>query len=416
MIKKIPIDKVKPGMVVSKLDKHGINFNYYGTPIPDESVIEYLKNNSVEYVFIHSDEETEDKKRNSTEITQKKEKIAAPEEDIDFESLLDSFSYDIDQEQKSQIEDISTLEDIHSKATKEIAEILNKLKFALTLDIPSVRGILRDFVFLASQKPQTLANSIRLKQFDDYLSNHTINVCLLSLAIAGRLKMSRRDINNLGLAALLHDIGMTKVPDKVVNKAGKLTEHEFDKIKIHPNSSYEMAKRWDRSLSKSVLMGILQHHERIDGSGYPNKASGSDISLFAQIICVADVYDALTSNKNYREALSHMQVLKILYQESGVSLNKKIVTALISLVGVYPVSTILQMRSGKCAVVFDVNPHELDKPKVIIFSDEELNMITPYFEDLAKNNEKIRKIISPGEIDADPNNIITAFMATRMLD
>jgi len=412
--KKISLSDLRPGMIISKLDRQGVKFSYYGIPLPDRSVIEYLKKNDINHVYVLTDGDESETKSSYNGIDLSSD-VSQIEKD-QLESLFSSFSYDVDEEQKLQIEDIGKLEDLHSAATKEMSKILKNLKFAMSLDIPAVRGILNDFVFLAAKKPRILASSIRLKYSNDYLSNHSVNVCLLSLAIAGRLKMSLRDINNLGLAAILHDIGMTKVPDNIVEKPHKLTEHEFDKIIRHPISGYEIAKRWDRSIPKSVLMGILQHHERIDGSGYPYKASGSDISVFAQIICIADVYDALTSHKQYRQALTHMQVLKILYDEAGKSLHKRIVTALISLVGVYPVSTILQLDSGKCAVVLDVNPDVLDRPKVIIFADDNKEKITPYFEDLSKSKEKIRRIIMPDEIDVEPNNIITAFLATRMLD
>jgi len=412
--RKIPLNEVKPGMIISKLDRSGVIFSYYGVPLPDQSAIEYLQKNNIDHVYILSEEDDFDAESSYQELNLSSDGSQIEEDQLEL--LLNSFSYDVDEEQKLQIEDIAKLEDIHSEATKNMSKILKDLKFAMFLDIPAVRGILNDFIFFAAKKPQILSNSIRLKYFDDYLSNHSINVCLLSLAIAGRLKMSLRDINNLGLAAILHDIGMTKVPENIVDKPNKLTEHEFDKISRHPISGYEIAKRWDRSISKSVLMGILQHHERIDGSGYPYKASGSDISVFAQIIGVADIYDALTSQKQYRQALTHMQVLKVLYDEAGKSLNKKIITTLISLVGIYPVGTILQLNSGKCAVVLDVNPHALDKPKVIVFSDDNQENITPYFEDLSKSKVKIRKIIMPGDIDVDPNNIITAFLATRLLD
>lgn len=412
--KEIPIELVKPGMTISKLDKSGLNFPYYGVPLPDNSIIQDLISAGVYHVYIKMD----------PAALALLEPIETPTREIepqplddpnDIDALLESFLTDTDRKEKLNIEDISSVEDMQIQAIAEMKNILNDLKFGKDLDVSTIRGIITEFVLFADKNPQSLANSIRMKYSDDYLCSHSINVCLLSISLSSVLSLSLRDMNIIGLAALLHDVGMLKVPENIYHKPEKLTEHEYNRIKLHPANGYDLISRWDRTVSKKVLQGILQHHERIDGSGYPNSISGDRISIVAQIIHVADMYDALTTHKPYREALAHTDVIKMLYKESGKSLNGKIVKSLVKLVGVYPVSTMLELHTTELAVVFDNNQTHIDKPKVIVFTDEQQQRIPPYLHDLSTTNKKkIKRALSADEYPTDPGNIITGYIATRL--
>lgn len=410
----IQIDQLLPGMIVNKLDTAGINFRYYGVPIPNSTVITELKVAGIKTVFIIA---TTTLQVTPHEIIEEEHLAESPDiEDLDdLDLILASLRNDVDEKEQINLADISKVEDMHMRATNEMKDILNNLKFGKALDVSSIRGIITEFVLFADKNPQALANSIRLKNSDDYLCNHSVNVCLLSISLSSKMKLSLRDMNTIGLAALLHDIGMTKVPEYILEKPNKLTEHEFDKIKRHPLNAYDMISRWDRTVSKTILQGILQHHERIDGSGYPSGLSGNQISLVAQILCAADMYDALTTGKRYRKANPHTEVIKTLYNMAGKSLNSKIVKTLVSLVGVYPVSTILRLDTGEMAVVFDGNPDHIDKPKIIIFTNVKGEKVPPSMFNLAKSNaKKIDRSIPPSECDITPGNIITGFIATRI--
>jgi HD-GYP domain-containing protein (c-di-GMP phosphodiesterase class II) len=161
---------------------------------------------------------------------------------------------------------------------------------------------------------------------DVYTRGHTQRVSELSLRIGEELGLSPDRLRMLGQSAMLHDIGKIGVPDAILNKPGKLDDNEFAIVKLHPVRGYEMVRNV-RSLRGS-LSGIRHHHERLDGSGYPDGLSGDDISLEARIIAVADVYDALTSDRSYRGAWSHDQAMAELYRDAGSRLDAACVGAL----------------------------------------------------------------------------------------
>ena len=143
-----------------------------------------------------------------------------------------------------------------------------------------------------------MVNIIDMKVFDDYTYYHSVNVAVLSIVIGVALEMDKEELCNLGFAALLHDIGKVFVDKDVLNKPGQLNADEFNEIKKHPLLGYEHIKNGYYMTNKSY-MGILDHHEKYEGGGYPNNIKGERISLYGRIISVADVYDALTSDRPY---------------------------------------------------------------------------------------------------------------------
>lgn len=146
-----------------------------------------------------------------------------------------------------------------------------------------------------------------MKQIDDSTFSHSVNVSVLCRLIGTWLNLSSFDLDQLTLAGLLHDIGKCKIPNKILSKPGKLTDQEYAYIKLHPQLGYEIIK--DKDIDIRVKNCVLNHHERYDGTGYPNKKSGSDLSIFDNIVAVADVYDAMTSNRCYRNALCPFEVI-----------------------------------------------------------------------------------------------------------
>lgn len=161
----------------------------------------------------------------------------------------------------------------------------------------------------------------QLKNNDDITFSHCLNVSILCNIFANWLKMSKQQVEEVTIAGLLHDIGKTKIDSKILNKPGKLTEEEFEEVKKHSRYSYDLIK--SQNISTDIKMGILLHHEKIDGSGYPLGLKGSDIHDYAKIIAITDIYDAMTSNRSYHKKFSPFTVIQMFEQESYGLLDTK---------------------------------------------------------------------------------------------
>lgn len=166
------------------------------------------------------------------------------------------------------------------------------------------------------------------------LPSHSIRTALLSICLARELGIEEEELYFIGLGGILHDIGKLFVPDRILHKPCKLSSSEFDMVKKHAVMGYQMLEdvRW---LPRESLMIVLCHHEKLDGSGYPNRLAGNDIHFYSRIVGVADVFDAVTSQRNYREMVDYLDALEIINRETPQFLDYKIVTALGVLVKEY---------------------------------------------------------------------------------
>lgn len=218
--------------------------------------------------------------------------------------------------------------------------------------------------------------------YDNYIFTHSFNVTLYSLAIGMELGLSEKELETLGLGAILHDVGKMKIPREVLFKAGKLTEEEFELIKKHPEDGFEILRNV-QTVSLIVAHCAYQHHERINGSGYPRKIKGDTIHYFAKILAVADVFDAVTSDRVYRGAMLPHNGLEILFAGAGTLFEEEIVKAFRRAVAIYPVGITVELSDGRKGVVAKQNSHVSDRP-VIRVLEENGKEISPYDLDLLK--------------------------------
>lgn len=212
--------------------------------------------------------------------------------------------------------------------------------------------------------------------YDDYIFTHSFNVTMYSLAIGLQLKLSPKELETLGVGAILHDVGKIKIPEEILFKPGKLTCEEFEIVKRHPKDGFDML-RGVHNLSLMVAHCAYQHHERLDGSGYPRGLKGKDIHLFGKIIAVADVFDAVTSNRVYRKALLPSTGMEILYGGAGTIFETEIVNAFRKSVAIYPVGMSVELNDGRKGIVSRQNKGIGDRPIIRIF-EEKGRKVKPY--------------------------------------
>lgn len=239
-----------------------------------------------------------------------------------------------------------------------------------------------------------------IRTFDDYTFGHSVNVCMLSVMAGMTLLYDELKLKELGIGALLHDIGKTKVDKAVLNKAETLTREEFAEIKHHTEYGFEILRAYD-DLSLLAAHVAYQHHERWDGKGYPRQLSGENIQAYARIVAVADVYDALLADRPYRPSYSVNQAITILKNMSGIYLDPSCVSALIANIAIYPVGTLIKLNTGEIGIVVDNNKETPTRPVVRIIMDRNKNKLSKQHEvDLSKlSTIIIAKALSDEEID-----------------
>ncbi len=247
------------------------------------------------------------------------------------------------------------------------AKIVNE-KRVLNIDLEVFRGIVKIIlknIFLNKQK---LVNLINLKTFDDYIYVHSLDVTIYALILGVELAIHDDKLELLGLGALLHDVGKLFLPSSVVNKQEKVTDEEYEILKSHVLIGYEvLGKLIDvPTVSKTV---VLFHHERYDGNGYPRGLKDGEIPLFARITSVADVYDALISDRPWREAFLPHVALEYLLSGGDTLFEKRLVRTFVEKIAVYPLGTTVKLTTGEIGVVKEVKPGFSSRPTVRILYD-----------------------------------------------
>lgn len=240
------------------------------------------------------------------------------------------------------------------------------------------------------RNPGALVSLARLKTKDDYTYLHSVAVCGLMISLGRQLGLPDSEAREIGLAGLVHDLGKAEIPDEILNKPGRLTDHEFAVIRNHPAAGHRMLLE-GQGVGDVPLDVCLHHHEKIDGSGYPDRLAGDAISLYAKMGAVCDVYDAITSNRAYKEGWSPAEALRKMTEWSEGHFDRTIFQAFIKCVGIYPVGSLVRLESGLLAVVVDNLSSALLTPTVKVFyCTRRKERFHPRVLDLARPNARDR--------------------------
>ncbi len=305
--------------------------------------------------------------------------------------------------------EIARAEPIYADSLKFARELFEDVRMGRQVEYEKTEPLAESIVDSVMRNQDALLSMKQLKAFDEYTFTHSINVTVLSTVFGKYLGLDRGKLVELGKSGLLHDVGKIEVPDEILNKPGKLTEAEFRQIKNHPLRGYEMIRKHEQA-SENVLSGILEHHEKHAGHGYPQGLSGEAIRPFGRIIAVADVYDALTSRRVYKKGLASNKALRIMYGMRGKDFYPLYVEKFIKCLGIYPVGTLVRLTSGECAVVVSSNQKQPLCPKVKVVLDSGLMPLEPYEMEMCSLTGKtmIEETLDHGELGLDPANYLMA--------
>jgi putative nucleotidyltransferase with HDIG domain len=224
-----------------------------------------------------------------------------------------------------------------------------------------------------------------LKTSDEYTFKHSVDVATIAMVIAKQRGLSKKTIHEIGVSGLLHDVGKTKIPNEILNKPGRLDDEEFAIMRQHSVYGYELLK--DRpNLTPSIALGVLQHHEKINGSGYPMRMTADKICPYAKILSVADIYDALVTERPYKAAFSQREAIEMIMSMT-LELDMPSMKSFLESMILYPVDTIVELSNGVKAKVVKNNPNYILRPTVVGVSDGKVYNLA---EDLECANLVIR--------------------------
>ncbi len=278
---------------------------------------------------------------------------------------------------------------IHAKAKRAVTALFNEARMGKALDVSTVAPLVDEINASLERNAGALLSLVRLKTADDYTYLHSVAVSALMVALGKRLGLEGEVLRQAGLAGLLHDVGKMAVPPEVLNKPGKLTDEEFAVVKSHPLQGWEILRA--SGMTEPIPLDVcLHHHERIDGTGYPERLSGEALTLYARMGAVCDVYDAITSERCYKAPWSPGEALKKMAGWRQGHFDEAVFQAFVKTVGIYPTGTLVRLKSGRLGVVMEQSEESLVKPQVRVFFSTKSNApIKMELVDLGRSQDAI---------------------------
>ena len=309
-------------------------------------------------------------------------------------------------------EEMNRAKQIRHQASTLVRNVMRDARLGKAVEVDEVQPVVQSITESILRNPGALIGLLRIKTKDDYTFLHSVSVCALLVAFCRSRGVSEEITYQAGLGGLLHDTGKALVPDAVLNKPGPLTDEEFAIIKRHPKDGYDILLK-SPEVGEIPLDITLHHHERRDGSGYPDKQGGDQISELAQMAAIVDVYDAITADRCYHKGMSAAAALRKIYEWSKFHFNPAYAQEFMRCVGIYPVGTMVMLESGRLGVV--VEPHETNllAPKVNVFFHTKKNVyIKPETVDLSRGlgfggGDKIVGHESAAKWNVDPMRFLT---------
>ncbi|WP_428911143.1 HD-GYP domain-containing protein [Niallia sp. Krafla_26] len=257
-----------------------------------------------------------------------------------------------------------------------IDEPISSKSFVLEKSVKQYQNIIRNIISELDSNSELMSILSDVCIHDNYIFTHSLNVTLYSLAVGMELNLKPAQLETVGLGSILHDIGKVTVPKEILLKPGRLTDQEFDVIKTHTTEGFDILRN-SYSVPLLVAHCAFQHHERLDGSGYPRGIKGQEIHDFAKLIAVSDVFDAVTSNRVYRSAMLPHEGLELLYAGVERQYELNVVKAFHKAVAIYPVGITVELNDGRKGVVVKQNAALSDRPIVRIL-EENGEQVEPY--------------------------------------
>ncbi|MDL0430945.1 HD-GYP domain-containing protein [Marinobacter sp. TBZ242] len=396
MIKRIPVSALRVGMYITDLNNDWIPHNTQRRRgvIKKEETIEKIRRMGVDHVYI-----------DVSRGLDSQDSEPAHEVEHRNEKALQSAG-----EQKPGVfrqvtvaEEMLFAQQVHTQAQGLVSNLMQSVKIGGAIDIAPIHQLADELQSSVFRNANALSCLGRIREKDNYLLEHSVNLSVLMSLFGNFRKLPPDVLHQTIVGALLHDIGKILTPDEILHKPGRLTSEEFEVMKAHARHSRDILKSTE-GIGELTIITAAEHHERLDGSGYPEGLRGDEISIYGRMVAITDVYDAITSDRVYHKGLTPTQGLKKLLEWSGSHLDPALVREFIRCVGLYPIGSLVLLESGRLGVVVETNDEDQRLPVVRVMYNTRFRMpITVDTLDLARpgTQDRILRAVDPAEYKVD---------------
>lgn len=400
---RIPVRELRPGMYVAAPDRPWLEtpFLFQGFLVKTEAEVAEFRR-VCQYVYIDPEQ---------SRFTNSYARDTAP---ADAAAEEDRGQILQPQPGRSFHDQLQTASDARELARRQLRRIFQQARMGQQVDMEQTRVVVRDVVSDILASPDAALWLTQLKNRDDYTCLHSLNVCMMTIAFCRHLGYdSQSDLEQIGMGALLHDVGKALIPSEILNKPDQLTPEELRLVRRHPEDGYELMRQRAR-LPDPAMAIIRHHHERLNGHGYPDGLAGAELDTPVLAAAICDVYDAITSDRSYHSAIAADEALRVLQRNADHSLGRDSVDQFVNFIGVYPVGATVELNNGALGIVVGGSRSHRLLPQVLLVRNargEQLDRRS--LVDLAQldheaedDSWRIHRVVPPSQAPLDTRRII----------
>lgn len=382
MLKKVGVEHLRVGMHIDELCGSWMEHPFWRTRflLDDAEDIRRIRESGIAEVWIDTDKgfdvsvaEMQVAVRSAADVAAEVERTLAPT------ALRNELPQRV-----TMAEEVQRAAKICARSKEAVVSMFQEVRMGRTVSAEAAGALVDEISSSVMRNPGALISLARLKTADDYTYMHSVAVCALMVALARQMGLDEALTRELGMAGLLHDLGKALMPMTVLNKPGKLTDEEFAIIRQHPQEGYKILVEGSGTGEISLDV-VLHHHEKMDGSGYPQRLGGDEISLYAKMGAVCDVYDAITSNRPYKAGWDPAESIRKMAEWCHGHFDERVFQAFVKSIGIYPIGSLVRLASGRLGVVMEQSGQSLLTPCVkVFFSTRAQTHIPPEVVDLSR--------------------------------
>lgn len=404
---KVEVKDLKIGMFVSKLDRPWLetHFLFQGFELKTQADIEAVQR-QCNFVFIDVSKQSQVPRYVARSTAYSKDyldQVKPPEK------------------RKSFTQEIKRAENIYNKTSSLVKNFMEEVRLGQPINVVVAKKAVAACVDSILNVPDALMLMTQLKNRDEYTAQHSMNVCVFSIALGRQINLSLDELNNVGLCGMMHDMGKMLIAMGILNKPGRLTAEELPVMQSHTVKGWNLLMRTSGMYAGAVDVAHM-HHERMDGMGYPRQLHAEQITPYSRIVAIADMYDAVSSDRVYKPGKSHLEAIKILTDAGGSHLDSGLTMKFIECLGIYPAGSIVELASGQIALVLEVNPKAKLKPKIMILQEKLNQPCLEFVVDLAMLSQNvdgrdyaIKKVLRPEACGIDLLKYVKAGLFEKVL-